>query len=160
MPVTVVKTLIALLAMCVLFSGSVVPCVRRKTAVAKLTAVRRREDEPQLRDNLRCETERLVAKDPMSPHVGGRTLRRLKVKPRDYRAGERGCDPREHIVVHCGGFLVCMLGPAHMNRLAFIVTLAALRCRLPGYFGRLVLGNCSNSSAMRSSTASKWSRSS
>ena len=36
--------------------------------------------------------EGLVAKDPMSPYRGGRTLSWLKVKQRDYRAEERGWD--------------------------------------------------------------------
>jgi ATP-dependent DNA ligase len=39
--------------------------------------------------------EGLVAKDPASPYVGGRTLKWLKVKQRDYRVEERGCDPRK-----------------------------------------------------------------
>jgi len=34
--------------------------------------------------------EGLVAKDPASPYVGGRTLKWLKVKQPNYRAGERG----------------------------------------------------------------------
>jgi ATP-dependent DNA ligase len=34
--------------------------------------------------------EGLVAKDPASPYVGGRTLKWLKVKQRDYRVEERG----------------------------------------------------------------------
>ena len=38
--------------------------------------------------------EGLVAKDPASPYVGGRTLRWLKVKQRDYRPEERGWRPR------------------------------------------------------------------
>jgi ATP-dependent DNA ligase len=36
----------------------------------------------------------LVAKDPASPYVGGRTLKWLKVKQREYRVEERGWDPR------------------------------------------------------------------
>jgi len=38
--------------------------------------------------------EGMVAKDPQSPYVGGRTLTWLKVKQRDYRVEERGWDPR------------------------------------------------------------------
>jgi len=38
--------------------------------------------------------EGLVAKDPQSPYVGGRTLKWLKVKQREYRVEERGWDPR------------------------------------------------------------------
>ncbi len=34
--------------------------------------------------------EGMVAKDPESPYVGGRTLKWLKVKQRDYRVEERG----------------------------------------------------------------------
>jgi ATP-dependent DNA ligase len=34
--------------------------------------------------------EGLVAKDPASPYVGGRTLKWLKVKQQKYREGERG----------------------------------------------------------------------
>ena len=37
--------------------------------------------------------EGMVAKDPASPYRGGRTLSWLKVKQRDYRAGERGGEP-------------------------------------------------------------------
>jgi bifunctional non-homologous end joining protein LigD len=37
--------------------------------------------------------EGLVAKDPACPYVGGRTLKWLKVKQRDYRVQERGWDP-------------------------------------------------------------------
>jgi hypothetical protein len=36
----------------------------------------------------------LVAKDPASPYVGGRTLRWLKVKQPHYREGERGWEPQ------------------------------------------------------------------
>jgi ATP-dependent DNA ligase len=32
----------------------------------------------------------MVAKDPAAPYVGGRTLKWLKVKQRDYRVEERG----------------------------------------------------------------------
>jgi bifunctional non-homologous end joining protein LigD len=39
---------------------------------------------------LRAGYEGLVAKDPESPYVGGRALRWLKVKQRDYRVEERG----------------------------------------------------------------------
>ena len=39
---------------------------------------------------LRAGYEGLVAKDPKSPYVGGRTLKWLKVKQRDYRVEERG----------------------------------------------------------------------
>ena len=38
--------------------------------------------------------EGLVAKDPASPYLGGRTLKWLKVKQRDYRVAERGWDPK------------------------------------------------------------------
>ena len=38
--------------------------------------------------------EGLVAKDPASPYVGGRTLKWLKVKQRDYRVEERGWEPK------------------------------------------------------------------
>jgi len=38
--------------------------------------------------------EGFVAKDPDSPYVGGRTLKWLKVKQRDYRVEERGWDSR------------------------------------------------------------------
>jgi ATP-dependent DNA ligase len=34
--------------------------------------------------------EGLVAKDPESPYVAGRSLRWLKLKQRDYRVKERG----------------------------------------------------------------------
>ena len=37
--------------------------------------------------------EGLVAKDPASPYVGGRTLKWLKVKQLEYRVEERGWDP-------------------------------------------------------------------
>ena len=39
--------------------------------------------------------EGLVAKDPASPYVGGRTLKWLKVKQRGYRVEERGLNTRE-----------------------------------------------------------------
>ena len=38
--------------------------------------------------------EGYVAKDPQSSYVGGRTLKWLKVKQRDYRVEERGWDSR------------------------------------------------------------------
>jgi len=38
--------------------------------------------------------EGLVAKDPASPYVGGRTLRWLKLKVPKYREGERGWEPK------------------------------------------------------------------
>jgi ATP-dependent DNA ligase len=38
--------------------------------------------------------EGLVAKDPASPCVGGRSLKWLKVKQAKYREGERGWDPK------------------------------------------------------------------
>jgi bifunctional non-homologous end joining protein LigD len=38
--------------------------------------------------------EGLVAKDPSSPYVGGRTLKWLKVKVPHYREGERGWEPK------------------------------------------------------------------
>jgi len=37
--------------------------------------------------------EGLVAKDPESPYVGGRTLKWLKLKVPHYREGERGWEP-------------------------------------------------------------------
>jgi ATP-dependent DNA ligase len=37
----------------------------------------------------------LVAKDPASPYVGGRTLKWLKVKQPHYREGERGWEPKK-----------------------------------------------------------------
>jgi len=37
--------------------------------------------------------EGVVGKDPESPYVGGRTLKWLKVKQRDYRVEDRGWDP-------------------------------------------------------------------
>jgi ATP-dependent DNA ligase len=37
--------------------------------------------------------EGLVAKDPASSYVGGRTLKWLKVKQQDYRVAERGWEP-------------------------------------------------------------------
>jgi len=42
------------------------------------------------KDVLRAGYEGLVAKDPASPYVGGRTLKWLKVKVPKYREGERG----------------------------------------------------------------------
>jgi bifunctional non-homologous end joining protein LigD len=38
--------------------------------------------------------EGLVAKDPASPYIGGRTLKWLKVKQPKYREGERGWEPK------------------------------------------------------------------
>ena len=38
--------------------------------------------------------EGLVAKDPASSYIGGRSLKWLKVKQRDYRVGERGWEPK------------------------------------------------------------------
>ena len=38
--------------------------------------------------------EGLVAKDPASHYVGGRTLKWLKVKQAKYREGERGWEPK------------------------------------------------------------------
>ena len=38
--------------------------------------------------------EGMVAKDPESPYVGGRTLKWLKVKQPHYREGERGWEPK------------------------------------------------------------------
>ncbi len=37
--------------------------------------------------------EGLVAKDPTSPYVGGRTLKWLKVRQAKYRESERGWEP-------------------------------------------------------------------
>ena len=39
--------------------------------------------------------EGMVAKDPESPYVAGRTLRWLKAKVPKYREGERGWEPRK-----------------------------------------------------------------
>jgi ATP-dependent DNA ligase len=39
--------------------------------------------------------EGLVAKDPTSAYVGGRTLKWLKVKQRGYRVEEQGLNTRE-----------------------------------------------------------------
>jgi len=39
--------------------------------------------------------EGLVAKDPESRYVGGRTLKWLKVKQPHYREGERGWEPKK-----------------------------------------------------------------
>jgi ATP-dependent DNA ligase len=36
----------------------------------------------------------MVAKDPASPYVGGRSLKWLKGKQRDYRVEERGWEPK------------------------------------------------------------------
>jgi len=38
--------------------------------------------------------EGMVGKDSESKYVGGRTLKWLKVKVPEYRAGERGCEPK------------------------------------------------------------------
>jgi ATP-dependent DNA ligase len=38
--------------------------------------------------------EVMVAKDPASPYVGGRSLKWLKVKQPKYREGERGWEPK------------------------------------------------------------------
>ena len=46
------------------------------------------------KDVLRAGYEGLVAKDPESPYVGGRTLKWLKVKQQDHRLEERGWDSR------------------------------------------------------------------
>jgi bifunctional non-homologous end joining protein LigD len=43
---------------------------------------------------LRAGYEGLVAKDPESPYVGGRTLKWLKVKQAKYREGERGWEAK------------------------------------------------------------------
>src|SRR5260370_34679216 len=50
--------------------------------------------------------EGLVAKDPASPYVGGRTLKWLKVKQPHYREGERGWGAAGQIVVTQGRGLV------------------------------------------------------
>jgi bifunctional non-homologous end joining protein LigD len=47
------------------------------------------------KDVLRAGYEGLVAKDPESPYVPGRTLRWLKVKQPEYRVEERGWDTRK-----------------------------------------------------------------
>jgi ATP-dependent DNA ligase len=43
--------------------------------------------------------EGLVAKDPASPYVGGRSLKWRKVKQPKYREGERGWEPRPAVRV-------------------------------------------------------------
>jgi bifunctional non-homologous end joining protein LigD len=49
--------------------------------------------------------EGLVAKDPASPYVGGRTLRWLKAKQARYREGERGWEPKGRLqaTLRCAG---------------------------------------------------------
>jgi bifunctional non-homologous end joining protein LigD len=58
--------------------------------------VRRLSDDGQKawREVLEKGWEGLVAKDPMAPYVGGRTLKWLKVKQQKYREGERGWEPK------------------------------------------------------------------
>jgi ATP-dependent DNA ligase len=65
-------------------------------APAVLLPVRRLADDGlrAWREVLERGYERLVAKDPESPYVGGRTLKWLKVKQRNYRDEEWGWDSR------------------------------------------------------------------
>jgi ATP-dependent DNA ligase len=44
---------------------------------------------------VRAGYEGLVAKDPESPYVPGRTLKWLRVKQKEYRVAERGWNQRE-----------------------------------------------------------------
>ena len=44
---------------------------------------------------LECDYEGLVAKDPLSVYVGGRTLSWLKGKVPKYREGERGWEAKD-----------------------------------------------------------------
>jgi bifunctional non-homologous end joining protein LigD len=65
-------------------------------APAVLLPVRRLSDDglKAWQEVLQHGYEGLVAKDPASSYVGGRTLKWLKVKQRDYRVAERGWDPK------------------------------------------------------------------
>jgi bifunctional non-homologous end joining protein LigD len=65
-------------------------------APAMLLPVRRLSDDGHKawREVVEHGYERLVAKDPESAYRGGRTLKWLKVKQRDYRVAERGWDPK------------------------------------------------------------------
>jgi bifunctional non-homologous end joining protein LigD len=65
-------------------------------APAVLLPVRRLSDDglKAWQEVLQHGYEGLVAKDPESPYVGGRTLKWLKVKQQDYRVTERGWDPK------------------------------------------------------------------
>jgi ATP-dependent DNA ligase len=60
-----------------------------------LLPVRRLSDDglKAWREVLEHGYEGLVARDPASSYVGGRTLKWLKVKQREYRVGERGWEP-------------------------------------------------------------------
>jgi ATP-dependent DNA ligase len=60
-----------------------------------LLPVRRLSDDGQKawREVIEKGWEGLVAKDPMAPYVGGRTLKWLKVKQPRYREGARGWEP-------------------------------------------------------------------
>jgi bifunctional non-homologous end joining protein LigD len=78
-------------------------CVRRERleyvldrAPAVLLPVRRLSDDglKAWQQVVEHGYEGLVAKDPASPYLGGRTLKWLKVKQRDYRVAERGWDPK------------------------------------------------------------------
>jgi len=65
-------------------------------APAVLLPVRRLSDDGRKawQQVVEHDYEGLVAKDPESPYVGGRTFTWLKVKQRDYRVAERGWDPK------------------------------------------------------------------
>jgi bifunctional non-homologous end joining protein LigD len=65
-------------------------------APAMLLPVRRLADDglKAWQEVLEHGYEGLVAKDPASPYVGGRTLKWLKVKQRDYRVEERGWETK------------------------------------------------------------------
>ena len=66
-------------------------------APAVLLPVRRLSDDglKAWRQVVEHGYEGLVAKDPESPYLGGRSLKWLKVKQRDYRVAERGWDPKQ-----------------------------------------------------------------
>jgi bifunctional non-homologous end joining protein LigD len=65
-------------------------------APAVLLPVRRLSDDglKAWRQVVEHGYEGLVAKDPASPYLGGRTLKWWKVKQRDYRVAERGWGPK------------------------------------------------------------------
>jgi bifunctional non-homologous end joining protein LigD len=65
-------------------------------APAMILPVRRLSDDGHKawREVVEHGYEGLVAKDPESPYRGGRTLKWLKVKQRDYRVAERGWDAK------------------------------------------------------------------
>ena len=66
-------------------------------APAVLLPVRRLADHglKAWQEVLEHNYEGLVAKDPASPYVGGRTLKWLKVKQSEYRVEERGWGTRK-----------------------------------------------------------------